>query len=187
MLFVGSAMAQNEKNIFGVRAGMNLAWMGESDATPGFRVAGTFEHRFVNSLPLYLETGLEFSQKGGEGAGIQANAWYLQIPVMVNYKFNIANKVTLYPSAGLFLGVGLGGSTKFADGDWHDFSGNKIDTFGNLAKRCEVGMRLAGTAVWKQFTFGLGFEFGFNNINKYGDWDEDFRSGNFFLQVGYNF
>ncbi len=213
----GSAVAQNyEKNIFGVRAGMNVANVSVYDLSPdskiGFHVAGVYQRLLTSSVPLYLETGLSFSQKGckigpelglsPEIGNIKANAMYLQIPVMVNYKFNIKDAVTLYPSAGFYYGLGIGGKIKG--------EGYHRDSFGKtgVLKRSDFGMRVSATVEWKKFSLGIGYEFGFMNINKNFDlnnvdFDDEYmrysndtderaiipkvKTGNFFISVGYNF
>ena len=206
----GSAMAQDyEKNIYGARAGLNVANISVDGYSPnskvGFHVSGVYQRLLTSSMPFYLETGLSFSQKGckvgSEVGDIKVNSMYLQIPVMVNYKFNIKDVVTLYPSVGFYYGMGLGGKIKG--------EGYKVDTFGKegALKRSDFGMRISGTVEWKKFSFGLGYEFGFinvgNNVNL-GDVDfddedmgfdgEDYgiatpkvKTGNFFTSIGYNF
>ena len=92
----GSAMAQDyEKNIYGARAGLNVANISVDGYSPnskvGFHVSGVYQRLLTSSMPFYLETGLSFSQKGckvgSEVGDIKVNSMYLQIPVMVNYKF----------------------------------------------------------------------------------------------------
>ncbi len=201
----GSAVAQDyEKNIFGVRAGVNVANMSaqgfSANSKVEFHVAGVYQRLLSSSMPLYLETGLSFSQKGckyGHGIeNIKANAMYLQIPVMVNYKFNIKDAVTLYPSAGFYYGLGIGGKVK----------GLEMDAFGKTGalKRSDFGMRLSATVEWKKISFGIGYEFGFMDINEHLDFEGDreyngynssisegalpkVKTGNFFISVGYNF
>ena len=207
-MMAGSATAQDyEKNIYGVRAGLNVANISVDGYSPnskvGFNVSGVYQRLLTSSMPFYLETGLSFSQKGckvgSEVGDIKVNSMYLQIPVMVNYKFNIKDVVTLYPSVGFYYGMGLGGKIKG--------EGYKVDTFGKegALKRSDFGMRISGTVEWKKFSFGLGYEFGFinvgNNVNL-GDVDfddedmgfdgEDYatpkvKTGNFFISIGYNF
>ena len=69
VMMASSAFAQNfEKNIYGVRAGMNVANMSVQGLSPsskvGFHVAGVYQRLLMESQPLYLETGLQISQKG---------------------------------------------------------------------------------------------------------------------------
>lgn len=206
----GSAVAQDyEKNTFGVRAGVNVANMSVKGYSPdskiGFHVAGVYQRLLTSSVPLYLGTGLSFSQKGckfgSEIGNIKPNAMYLQIPVMVNYKFNIKDAVTLYPSAGFYYGLGIGGKIKG--------EGYNVDSFGKTGalKRSDFGMRVSATVEWKKFSLGVGYEFGFMDINKnldlnHVDFKDEYmryskdvaeiaipkvKTGNFFISVGYNF
>ena len=206
VMMASSAFAQNfEKNIFGVRAGLNVANMSmqglSANSRAGFHVAGVYQRLLMESQPLYLETGLQISQKGFKmeflGGKQTVNPLYLEIPVMVNYKFNIKDVITLYPSAGFYYAFGVAGKGKY------EFEGveEKSDLYGSNGslKRSDFGMRFSATAEWKQFVFSLGYEFGFVNVAKIADGgnpesNEDalsswgkLKTGNFFLSVGYNF
>lgn len=171
-LFAGSAMAQSrrapryEKNIFGVQGGMNISWIGEASSTAGFRVEGTYERLLTRTMPLYLQTGLQITQKGAAGG----SAWYFEVPIMVNYKFQLNRDWSIYPSAGFYTGLGFAGDGAFGDE--------------GILKRGDFGMGFSGTAVWRHLTFGLGMEFGFINISKIGG---NGKNCNFFLSVGYRF
>ena len=187
-MMVGNVSAQNlEKNIFGAHVGLNFAnikYQGTSpDSKVGLRLGGSYQ-RLLASFPLYLETGLELTWKGCEikddGFTNKVNAAYLEIPIMVNYKFNIKDKVTLYPSAGFYYALGIGGKIK--DG------GPKVDTFDYMS-RSDFGIRLGANALWKNFTFGLGYEFALTDSNDFIDdhFAPEVKTNNFFLQVGYKF
>ena len=77
-ILLGSAVsAQNyEKNILGVRAGVNVSTCDISiedvrintGSRAGFHFAVTDQILLHRSLPLYLETGVGFSSRGGRGA-----------------------------------------------------------------------------------------------------------------------
>ena len=173
----GSAMAQNyDKNIFGVRAGLNVSNVSMDYIAPkskvGFQVAGVYQRLLTESLPLYLETGLQITQKGCK----------------FNY-VNIRDIVTLYPSVGLYYAFGVGGKNVYK----YDGVKEKYDLFGEEGsfKRSDFGMRFSGTVDWKHYSFGLGYEFGFMNVAKSGEYSEfdgeKIHTGNFFISVGYNF
>lgn len=193
----GSAVAQDyEKNIFGVRAGMNVANMSaqglSANSKIGFHVAGVYQRLLSSSMPLYLETGLQFTQKGckfdyaneEDSSSMKLNALYLEIPVMVNYKFRIKDVATVYPSVGVYYAFGLGGKYK---------NGESFDSFGDKGclKRSDFGMRISGTVDWHRFSFGLGYEFGFSNVGKDAEAMETMgakiKTNNLFISVGYNF
>ena len=209
VMVAGCAMAQNyEKNLYGVRAGLNVASLldqgMEVHSKTGFHIAGVYQRLLTESLPLYLETGLQLSQKGYKVQFYERepyNAMYLEIPVMVNYKFYIKDKVAIYPSFGVYYALGIGGKYKGESMDSEEYGTEKYDMFGSkgFMKRSDFGMRFSATAEWKQFVFSLGYEFGFVNVAKIADGgnpesNEDalsswgkLKTGNFFLSVGYNF
>lgn len=114
ILLANAVSAQNyEKNILGVRAGLNLSSYSISaggasistDSRASFHVAVTDQILLCNKLPFYLETGLAFSSRGGKVDGVSFRPSYLQIPVLVNYHFNIKDIVTIQPFAGLYYGL----------------------------------------------------------------------------------
>lgn len=96
ILLANAVSAQNyEKNILGVRAGLNLSSYSISaggasistDSRASFHVAVTDQILLCNKLPFYLETGLAFSSRGGKVDGVSFRPSYLQIPVLVNYHY----------------------------------------------------------------------------------------------------
>lgn len=142
ILLANAVSAQNyEKNILGVRAGLNLSSYSISaggasistDSRASFHVAVTDQILLCNKLPFYLETGLAFSSRGGKVDGVSFRPSYLQIPVLVNYHFNIKDIVTIQPFAGLYYGLGIGGKVKVGD--------EKGDIFGDEGglKRSDLG------------------------------------------------
>ena len=70
LLMVNSLSAQEwQKNIFGVRAGLNVSSFSTSydedlDVRTAFHVGFNYERLLAKNLPLYLETGLQLSAKG---------------------------------------------------------------------------------------------------------------------------
>ena len=190
MLLANAASAQNhEKNILGVRAGLNLSSYSISaggasistDSRAAFHVAVVDQILLCNRLPFYLETGLAFSSRGGKVDGASFRPSYLQIPVLVNYHFNIKDIVTIQPFAGLYYGFGIGGKMKAG--------GEKGDIFGDEGglKRSDLGVRLGTGVVWKRIYFGLGYDIGCLNLIKESDGEGTMRNNCFTISVGYNF
>lgn len=189
-----------EKNIFGVRAGLNISNMSmkmggiklSPDAKAGLNVGGSYQRLLTESLPLYLETGLYVSQYGCSFESMsdaRYSAWTLQVPLSVNYKFYISD-FTLYPSAGLYYSFGLGGKVSSTYDD--PFTGETQTVSSDLyAKengfsRSDFGLRFAANAEYKRIYLGLAYNLGLLNLNTAGDglkatW------GCFSISVGYNF
>lgn len=131
------------KNIFGIRAGLSMSSIKEKvdnvSATSGtrtsFHIGISDQIRLAKRLPLYLETGLIFIDKGAKeknymgynGATLKISMLYLQVPLMVNYHFNLGRNWAIIPFAGLYYEFGVGGNTKLE----YRGSTQKEDTFGD--------------------------------------------------------
>ncbi len=199
LLMVNSLSAQEwQKNIFGVRAGLNVSSFSTSydedlDVRTAFHVGFNYERLLAKNLPLYLETGLQLSAKGtqyndfGE-AQYTCDAYYLEVPLMLNYKINIKDVVTLYPSAGFYGAYGVGGKFKYEEvgSEW------EVDTFSEEGgvQNWDFGYRLSASAAYKRITLTIGYEGGISDI--VDDASEEFVVGkmknqNFFISLGYNF
>lgn len=194
LLIAGCLFAQPryERNIFGVRGGINVSATSvevagvskDLDSRVGFHVGISDQILLSRHLPLYIETGLSFSQLGGKFEGAVDRPLYLQIPLLINYHFNIGDKVRLIPFGGTYFGVGIAGQSESATGE-------KKDCFGDdaLQDRFDVGVRLGFGVEWRRIFFGVNYDLGCYNIL-----NEDIAGGAaeannncFSVSIGYNF
>lgn len=209
----GSLSAQDyQKNIFGAKVGLNITGMTlksgnvkvDAKARAGVSFAGTYQRLLTENLPLYLETGLEFAMAGtsyGDKTDKTIyNLWYMDIPVMVNYKFFVGD-FTIYPSVGLYYALGLGGNLKYKWEYEGEKGSEKYKVFGKydpetreggVLTRSDLGIRVGVTGQWQNFTVGLAYSNGFLNIANTSDdgwYDKDtkFHNWGFNISVGYNF
>lgn len=218
LLLAGAPLsAQNhEKNILGVRAGLNISWLTASldhgsefsNSRVGFHISVSDQILLSKRLPLYLETGVNFSSRGGKiqteeyGSGadpvyqnVSLRPMYLQVPLLVNYHFNIADLFTIQPFAGVYYGVGIGGKI---------IETYKIDMFGDGSgfMRSDFGVRMGVGFVWKRIYFGLNYDLGCMDMLKEGAGEligSEFgygygygegikiRNDSFSISIGYNF
>lgn len=203
-----SAAAQEKRHIFGVRAGLNVADLTfksdgltvSLDSRTTFHVGASYQWGFGRKLPFYLETGLYLTGRGSKmslyGESVKHNMLYLQIPVLVNYHFDIAGVVTLQPYAGLYYGLGVQGKEKISD-EYEHFEHSLFkeetvdgDRVAQSYRRSDLGLRFGvGVGFLKNFYAGLGYDLGLMNILKDADIRKDIkvRNGCFYIQVGYNF
>lgn len=182
-----------EKSYFGARAGMNInnirmSYDGDSesmDSRIGYHVGGVYNISLMKSTPLYLETGLYFTNRGAEFEGAKINANYLQLPVMISYHFNISKKFTIEPAVGGYYAFGVGGKIKDGDDEvkiFKDYDGYSV------AKRSDFGLRFAvGTTFNKHYYLGVGYDLGLMDVNKDFVDDVKLKNGSFFISLGYNF
>lgn len=195
-LCVAGTLSAQEKHILGVRAGMNVSNMTfkqdglsvSPSSRVSFQAGVSYQYNFLESMPFYLETGLYLSLKGAEQKMGQTSTTirmtYLEVPIMVNYHWNITDNIAIVPAAGFYYSLGLGGTSENKTGN----TSVEADTFGTDSdfKRSEFGMRFgASVEFFENFYAGLGYDVGLNNISK--DADVKARNGSFFILVGYNF
>lgn len=201
-MFVGTISAQDwQKNIFGIRVGANLSNLTfkssgsiSGDIRPNFHAGFNYERLLLNNIPLYIESGLYYSNKGyklidyDEKHIVSFN--YVEIPLMVNYKFRISD-FTLYPSAGVYYAYGISGKETYRDEYEGGAEVEEYDAFGEDGEynRSDFGYRIGISATYKNFVLGVGYEHSLLNVCNAKDFDGDIKASNsnIFISVGYNF
>lgn len=165
-----------------VRAGLNISKVKTHgmayDAMGGFHAGGIYQHVLTPKIPLYIETGLLVSKKGYKIDGVnKSSAYYMETPLLLNYKFSAKRKFILYPSAGFYYAFGFAGNTHVG--------GYKIKSFGDegIFERSDFGLRLGFSAEWRYIVASAGFDYSLFDVGK-GD---QAKHRCFFLSVGYNF
>lgn len=155
---------------FGVNVGVNFSKFSEEgvslNSRPGFFIAGTFEHLLLKNLPLYLETGVQFSQKRSQLdmliATATINGFYAEVPVMLNYKFFLPYELIVYPCIGAYYGFGIGGQMKASALGFAE----KTPLFGEEGlSRSDFGLRAGCAAEWNRLVLGLNYEQGLLNVS----------------------
>jgi opacity protein-like surface antigen len=219
-----------KKNILGVRAGVRFSSIGvtytEDDITlkakeimgnkTSFHVGVTDQIRLLKRRPLYLEVGLMFQEKGAsvkaeyrdldydyvESMNAKLNMYYLEIPITLNYQFNVGRNFAIVPYAGLYYGFGIDGNSKltYSSSDYYTET-EKIDIFDDEGgyKRSDFGVRLGvGMIFGKHYHLGVGYEFSLTDIDKASQpvlvGEEDMggshisaRNRTWTISLGYNF
>lgn len=202
LLLTGSLRAQQyEKNILGVRGGLNLAYIhaegntsGNTSPRAGYHLGVSDQILLCSKLPLYIETGVTFSSRGGKFEGISFRPMYIQIPLLVNYRFDLGKRVAIQPFVGIYYGLGIGGKGRHDDG-WADIFGER-----GMLRRSDLGTRMGIGVVVKRIWLSVGFDLGrLDNLAPgYSGWQPDTESrysydfdrlttNSFTLSIGYNF
>lgn len=185
---------------WGVHAGLNLAnerlVIDGASVSPNshaqFQVGFSLAARMSNDLPIYLQTGLDFTGRGGESQGVSDNLYYLQLPVTASYYVNVGRIVSIRPYVGLYYALGLFSNTK-VDGKAEEIDGSRFDYFSKYDglqcyKRSDFGLRFGADVVLAtHYSVGLGYDLGLMNINKDMLDEGKIRNGVFYIRLGYNF
>lgn len=193
----GGARAQRpEKNLLGVRAGLEIAYIrasgdyvhGTTDPRTGFRLGVTDQVLLWRGMPLYLETGVHFASRGGRLEGTSFRPMYLQIPLLATWRFRLGTHTRIRPFAGIVYGVGIGGKARTAD-DWLDLFG----TTGFL-QRSDLLARFGVEFSFRRICLQAGFDTGLQNLLPSGSQTSLLPSGiawlrsrSFTVSVGYDF
>lgn len=147
-------------------------------------VAGT---QMVHGTPLYVEGGLYYTEKGGKsGSGSDKftyNMNYLEVPLVLKYKFYPASDFTIEPFMGGYVSCGVGGKIK-------DFNNRAAyssfgDKYADNFRRFDAGIKLGCGVGFDIFYLGASYDIGLANVGK--DSFQDTHTGCFNLDFGINF
>ena len=97
----------DEENLYyGVRIGLNVATLGgdaDMGSKVGMNLAGVIGLRVSNSAPVFLESGLYYSEKGGKEDNVTVSYNNLEIPILVKYGFKASDNIAVLPFLGPVL------------------------------------------------------------------------------------
>jgi hypothetical protein len=149
-------------------AGLNVSdWGGLGDRA-GFHVGIRGEY-MTPVKGLYANAAALFSLKGckqdyGEWGAARSDAYYVEFPIHVGYKFAVNDSFAVFGDAGPYLGVGLFGSTHAIGDDNKEYFESEI-VF-DEAKRFDFGVGLrVGVEFFKRYSFSVGYDWGLLDSN----------------------
>lgn len=176
---------------YGLRLGMNLSTVSSDDSyldggdiQAGLNIGALVGFQLSPQAPVYLESGLFYTEKGGKGKNqgkkFIYNLNYLEVPVVIKYKFDVDGDFSVHPFAGGYMAWGIGGRIKNY-GDRETYKTFSDTTF----KRFDGGIRL-GCGFEYQILYGeMAYDLGIANIGH-----DDFgssKNGCFTINFGVNF
>lgn len=185
-----------EKNLLGVRAGLELSYIraageyvyGTTAPRMGFRLGVSDQVLLWRSIPLYVETGVHFASRGGRHAGISFRPMYFQVPLLATWRFRLGERVSIRPYAGVCYDVGIGGKARTPEG-WDDLFGNA-----GFIRRSDLTLRAGAEVSWRRICLSAGFDAGSLDLLR-PDYQtpllpvgiERLRSRSFTFCIGYDF
>ncbi len=197
VLLTGAVRAQRlEKNLLGVRAGLELSYIratgeyvyGTTNPRSGFRLGVSDQVLLWRGIPLYVETGVHFSSRGGRFNGVSFRPMYLQLPLLATWRFRLGERVSIRPYAGVCYDVGIGGKARTPEG-WNDLFGNA-----GFIRRSDLTLRAGAEVSWRRICLSAGFDAGCLDLLR-PDYQtpllpagiERLRSRSFTFCIGYDF
>lgn len=131
--------------------------------------------------PIYFETGLTYTQKGGRTKYSDKEAInldYLELPLEFKYIYSPDGHFSVQPFVGGYLGVGVAGKVK-------DFERRKSYPAFDDLQRFDGGLRVGCGVSYDMVYVEMAYEYGIADISK-----DDFGSthnSSLMLNVGINF
>lgn len=164
-------------------AGLNLGVVGGYSLTP--------------MSPIYLESGLLYTQKGVEGSkggeDLKVNMHYLELPLVFKYRIDADpygyNNFNVQPFFGGFAALGFAGKTKdFGDRE-------KVNTFGpNAFRAFDTGLRMGCGLEFQNFYAEVSYDLGLANVARsnfkhlgFDSFDDKIHTSTLTLTAGFNF
>lgn len=151
-----------------VVAGMTLSNWAEYPFKTGFQLGAKFElamPKLANGI--YTNAGLLFALKGcNSGIGRKLNAYFIEVPIHIGYKYSITNNFAIFGEVGPYIGFGLfGKSDEFYKENYDHFNqtGKMCNTF-DVMNRFDVGVGLrVGGEIKKRYSISVGYDWGLLN------------------------
>ena len=176
-----------ENVYYGVRFGGTLASI-SGDVSVGTKVGltlgGVVGLRLSTSSPVFLESGLYYTQRGAKDDDYEIKHNNLEIPLIIKYGFKATDEIALLPFIGPYFAYAVS-----ADQDSkkviYDENGKPKEADVNRVNRNNMGFKLGCGAEYNKLYVELGYQFGITNI-----WDSDDYTGHnnaLFLNLGVNF
>ncbi|MBQ9222307.1 MAG: PorT family protein [Prevotella sp.] len=178
------------ENFFGLRIGPAFTSVHSDDdyldsgLQTGINIGMAAGFNIAYRAPLYLETGLYYTEKGGNtklgGAKMTYDLNYLEVPLVVKYIYEVDPDFNVQPFLGVYGAIGIGGKVK-------NF-GDRVATSSfsnNLFRRGDAGIRIGCGLGFDMFYADITYDLGLANIS-----DDSFdtaTNGALMINVGMNF
>ena len=183
---------------YGVRIGLTAASLSDLDnikgldngTKVGMTLGGVIGLRVSESTPLFLESGLYYTDRGAKNVGYSN----LEVPLLIKYGVKATDDIAVLPFFGPYFSRASWGKTK-QDPDLDkkmeevgSFDEKKAITGG--LKRLNMGFKLGCAVEYNKLYLEIGYQFGVTDLAKNGDLlleDRTIRSNAFFANFGVNF
>lgn len=191
----GGFELDKESVYYGVRIGGTAATMSgdgiDMNAKLGITLAGIVGVRLSSSVPVFLESGLYYTERGAKKNKYSIGYNNLEIPVLIKYGIQASNDIAVLPFIGTYFAYGISGDYKMP---WNDgqsqvkkvgtFDENKEAGWAGL-KRGNMGFKLGCGVEYNLLYLELGYQLGVTDISKNDDFTV--HSNAFFMNFGVNF
>jgi len=163
---------------YGVRMGLNVANISgdytDMGSKAGFNFGAVLGLRVSQTTPIFLESGVYYTERGAKEGSAKVGLTYLEVPLLIKYGIQATDEIAVLPYVGPAFGFGVAGKIKPGNASSYD-----------VFNRPDVGFKIGCGAEYNMLYLELGYQIGMANIL---DSDNDTAHGNaFFVNFGVNF
>jgi hypothetical protein len=179
---------------YGFRIGLGVGtvnsdspYLDGNKATTGLNAGFVVGTQLTNRAPLYFETGLYYTEKGGKST-YQGNKFtygldYLEVPLLLKYKYYADRDFSIEPFMGGYLSCGVAGKIKdFGNREAYNSFG---DDYNENFKRFDGGLKFGCGLGFQMLYLEASYDIGLANVGN--DEFDDTHTGCFNLTFGVNF
>ena len=172
---------------YGIRLGATFAGIGgdlmddiDMGTKTGLTLGGVVGLRLSDVTPVFLESGLYYTERGAKKDKNKIGLTYLELPVLIKYGIQATDDIAILPYIGPYFSYGFAGKYK---NKALGISESSYDTF----KHLDMGIKIGCGAEYNKLYAELGYQFGIANIAKENAADLDAKGHALFVNVGVNF
>lgn len=180
----GGFQLSSGSTYYGLRLGFTSAYIGgdvDSKSRGGFNIGAVLGIKCSPSTPLFLESGLYYTEKGGKWDVGNSRLDYIEIPLLMKYGIKATDELSVLPYIGPTFSFGVAGKTKFP-------GGGETDSFKEgMFNRFDVGIKLGCGVEYQMVYAELGYHWGITNISDLGAPFDDAFNRAFYMNIGINF
>ena len=176
----GGFELDKESLYYGIRFGGTLSSIsGDIDvgSKVGLTLAGVIGLRLSSSSPVFLESGVYYTQRGAKDDDYEVTHNNLEFPVVVKYGVKATDDIALLPFVGPYFAYAVSADQKY--------KGVDVSKSFPRVNRWNMGFKLGCGAEYNKLYAEIGYQFGITNML-----DDDKLSGHnnaLFLNLGVNF
>lgn len=181
--FASGGFELDRNNLYyGARMGMTFGWMtGEgidaSGAVTGLNLGGVIGLRVSGTVPVFLESGLYYTQRGGKEGDYKMKLKYLELPILIKYGIQLNDEFAVLPFIGPYFSYGIGGKSSVKGSEERHSSFNDV-------KHGDMGLKLGAGLEYNMLYVEAGLQFGIADISQS---NHTVHGNMFFANFGINF
>ena len=185
--FASGGFELDKSNLYyGARMGLALGKLtgdvGDYDGMKaGLTLAGVIGLRLSHQAPVFLESGLYYTQRGGKNGSLTADLNCLEIPLLIKYGIKATDEIAVMPFIGPYFAYGIAGETEY------EVNGKKEKerTYKHFLNHNDMGFKLGCGVEYNMLYLEIAYQMGVANIAD--DDDLSIHANQLSINFGVNF